>query len=363
MSQTKDQDKANAATKGGSAIGGAGVDNFKSLRFPSDLGTNNVPAYIRFVPKTTQYGGTEGIKSKPNYSQPKIPSLNDYKQSLGNQLKSKLNGVVDGLEDSLKNKVGSIFSSIGSNVSSKLGQSAIKKASNFVSGKISLGDFDIEIGTKTKPDNVFSEASISLYLPESLQAATSAGYSGTEAGMLGKELSKGNKPSSVKEGSSLVEAGMLDGLKQMTSNIEAAKTGLAMGKGIVSNNYSFQIFDGMEHRNFSYTFNLVPKNEKETYDIKDICDTFLYYMLPEKDVDNDIGYYRIPAMWEIGYYYQGKTMEFHQQPNGHLFLTSVDVSYGGEGGNSLHTDGSPMAVELTLSFVEIEPMYRNKGSK
>ena len=356
MSQTNDQERTNSAIPSG----GAGVSKFRSLRFPNDVGTDNVPAYVRFVPKTTIYGGTEGIKSKPNQSQKSSGGINDYKKSLSGQISGAINSLKSGLEDSIKNKVSNVFGKLAAGTSSSVGKTLIKKAGNYVSGKIQIGDFDIEIGTKTKPDTVFSEGSISLFLPPSLQAATSAGYAGTEAGSLGMELAKGG---SLKEGSSLVEAGLFDGLKKAMGNIEASKAGLAMANGIVANNYSFQIFEGIEHRNFTYAFTMVAKNEKESLEIKDICDTFLYYMLPEKDVDNDVSFYRIPAMWEIGYYYQGNLMQYHQQPNGHLFLTSVDVTYGGEAGSSLHTDGSPMSVELSLSFVEIEPLYRNKGKK
>ena len=40
------------------------------------------------------------------------------------------------------------------------------------------------------------------------------------------------------------------------------------------------------------------------------------------------------------------------------FLQSVDVSYGGDAGNSTYNDGAPMDVTIRLQFIEIEPLYR-----
>jgi len=34
------------------------IDSFTSLSFPRNVGTDEVPNYIRFVPKVMQYGGT-----------------------------------------------------------------------------------------------------------------------------------------------------------------------------------------------------------------------------------------------------------------------------------------------------------------
>lgn len=320
------------------SLGGASVSKFKSLRYPKEIGTNEVPAFVRFVPKKVNYGGTEGIEAN------NLSVGSSRKGGLQNKFYSDVKGSVD-----------SFATSVRESINSKIG--------SFISGSIKIGDFDIALGTKTKPDTLTSEGSISLYLPEALQTTTNASYSATDTGNLGKAIVDNSLDgtTSLSDLGRLSEGAVLDGVKAAVNNIDSLKSGIAISKGLVANNYSFQIFDGVEHRSFSYEFNLVARSDKDSLEIKEICDTFLFYLLPEKDTSSDIGFFRVPAMWEIKYYYKDKDMDFHQQPVGHCFLTSVDVGYGGESQNNLYNNSAPMNVTLTLNFTEIEPMYRGKA--
>ena len=39
---------------------------FKSLKFPENVGSDQVPNYVRFVPKIIKYGGTQSLRAGTN---------------------------------------------------------------------------------------------------------------------------------------------------------------------------------------------------------------------------------------------------------------------------------------------------------
>ena len=213
---------------------------------------------------------------------------------------------------------------------------------------------------QTLPDQLTSAGSISLFLPEELAARSTVDYSAEEVGSRGVAAAEAIVKKSGADSANLA-SGAIDVVKSTVRDAMLTagpqKNALAMGKGLVANNFSFQIFNGVGHRNFDYSFKMVAKNEKESQAIKDICDMFLFYMLPARQQDNDLHFYEIPCQWKIEYQKQGKNMEYHQQPKA-CFLTGVDVAYGGETTNNLYNNSAPMEVTLRLGFVEIEPLYR-----
>ena len=135
------------------------------------------------------------------------------------------------------------------------------------------------------------------------------------------------------------------------------KSIIGIATGQVANNFSFQVFNSVLHRQFNYSFRMMPKDNNESKIIKNICDKFLYFMLPSRTNVGGLGYYEVPCQWDISYMRQGDKLQYHQQPKA-CFLQNVDVQYGGDTQNSLFNDGAPMEVTLTLQFVEIEPLYR-----
>ena len=89
-----------------------------------------------------------------------------------------------------------------------------------------------------------------------------------------------------------------------------------------------------------------------------MCDRFMEYMLPSKP-DNTTNHhiYDIPYVWNIEYYRKTEKNTFLTQPN-QCALKDVQIKY-----NSGHTynSGAPLEVELSLTFIEIEPLYRTSS--
>lgn len=325
---------------------GAGVNrSFTSLRYPDYLATDEAPAYIRFEPFEMDFG-------KFKNTAPTGASI------------------ISGLEDSVEN---STFDKLKGNLIDKAQSVFVDKAKSLISGKLKIGDFEIDFDKEK--DILSPKGSINLFLPEGIGSNIGLQYDGEASGVgLGRaagnvfnDVMNGNNTSVSDAMSDVASAGISQLVNKIASN-NTARVITGLGAGVVSNNVTFQLFKGVSYRSFSYQWTLTPKNEKESIDVKKICDTMLHYALPSRSVVEDaeaegqkgiFHFYDIPAMWKIGYYYKDAIIPYHQQPKTYCVLTNVDVQYPN---NQLYSDGAPLQVLLTLSFTEMEPMYR-KGEQ
>ena len=350
-------------------------ENFKALRFPQDLGTNSSPNYITFMPEElnyapTDYGnkvdrGSGGLFGKSDGGSAfdiDLGAGNPFKQ-IGKAIGGQLESIADAAVDTV-NAIGSIFD--GGSLSAKA-----TKFGKLVNGKVKIGDFILSSGIKSEAPQVREQGSISLYLPDTLNATTSADYGSKDLGALGMEAIDSAKGGSLadamkdaKSGSNLASAVLAETVRQSGQVGDA----ISVAEGQIVNPYSYQVFGGMAHRTFNYQFDLVPRNAREAEEIKRICDMFLYYMLPSKGgASANIKlqsaamnhFLKMPSQWDIKYYRNGNQLTHHQQPF-KCFLSSCDIQYGGDAENFLHEDGSPVKTSLSLSYVEIEPLIQNK---
>ena len=343
--------------------------NFKSLSFPRNVGTDEVPNYIRFVPKIIQYGGTKSLREGTNAIG--APSLGGSSSSV--RPGSTFTGL-GGVTENLQAAVGNI-QAFGDGVNSTIGNitSAVQDASNQFSN--SPGSFtdlvkaggtvinkvlDIKVddlvqGLLMGKDTLQSTGSINLYMPQNLETNSSVDYETAALGGTGAATAEASR--AEKLDASAVAGQLIPGAIQdlLSSGNRRAVIGIVTNR--VTNNFSFQVFNSVLHRQFAYEFRMMAKDENESKAIKDICDMFLFYMLPARTVEGNIGLYEVPCQWEIEYLRKGSTLAFHMQPK-NCFLQSVDVSYGGDAGNSTYNDGAPMDVTIRLQFIEIEPLYR-----
>ena len=356
------------------------VQRFNSLRFPQDLGTTEVPYFIRFEPQVVQYGGTRGLETgagnfdlrsagnrgRNNPSRSSVATGTDFRAG---PITFTLGGIpILGVIDSISSSVNTLFDSITSNlqnlsvnVFSGSGLGARLDVGSILSGLRSSTSGNIV----TDRNTIFSPGSINLYLPESLATNSSVDYGATELGQMGMGAAQELGRSGIdafrtdESGRSLIDgvASLIpSAIQDMAQSDDRLQAAFSIARGQVTNNFSFQIFQGVGHRNFSYTFKLVARDEEDSAKIKEICDTFVYYMLPSKTA-GDFNFYEVPCQWNISYQGPNGVLQYHQQPKP-CFLSSVNVGYGGDAGSQLYNDGAPMIVDLELEFVEIEPLYR-----
>lgn len=375
--------------RGGS---GASVGSFQSLRFPEDVGTENVPVYVRFEPKEVIFGGisSEGSNRIFNsggsvFANNSGTSVTGTRVSSGNNIFSPtLNASLGPFNVSIRNPIGGLVDSLISGAENAISRltnglvtanitTSLGVLNRSVTGRVDAsGAISVSQNIRVNPNSSFTTGSINLFLPHNLSTLSSVDYGPVEFGGAGQQLLS-NAEAALNSGGlgNLMSNASGQGIGQALSGIFAGvmadyarsndklRGGLAILEGIVANNFSYQIFNKVKHRNFDYTFKMIAKNENESTEIKRICDMFLFYMLPTR-LDGPFSFYEIPCMWEIQYMMGSNPLQFHQQPK-NCFLTDVIVKYGGESKSAVYNNGAPLEVELTVKFVEIEPLYRDGG--
>lgn len=330
---------------------------YKTMRFPETLGGDEDPHYITFRPQKIDYGTTKVHSNTARFKYSKGGKSN-VGRGFFTQISDQIGGQIESIGDAAKKSlddINSIFKQ--SSFSAAVGQ-----LGKVVSGRIQIGDFLLSAGVTTDNDRAFPQGSISLYLPENLGAQLGIDYNASNLGatqsaaVAALEGSTGDFAEfASKEGFQIGAAVLAD----IARNSQAVQNVTAFNQGGVLNPYSYQIFNGVQHRTFNYKFNLVARNPQESKRIKDICDTFIYFSLPGRNSEDGFAnVLSIPTQWQINYYKLGNKLEFFEQPAA-CFLQSVNISYNDGANQQLHADGSPINVGLDLTYVEITPRYRD----
>lgn len=337
------------------------LGQFESLKYPPELGTDEVPNFIRFEPKEFRFGGITSSKgNKFAYSGPKSNyGIQGPNAAPGGSNNIDLTNGLDGLVDGVVGSIANVAKQTVGGIMDQVNQVGWGEVLGFNLGKYAKGKFKINIGDFGKsleaaPDTVSTKGSINLFMPASLKSETSIGYNGEELGGAGMAAAGASRDNNL----SISDMGAVafQEIKGFLTDNAYGKA-VELGKGLAANNFSYQLFQGVDHRTFQYDFTMVPRDPKEAVEIKRICDTFKYWALPARSAEFETLYFEIPCMWSIAYYRKGNEMDMIEKPR-ECFLTVVSVSYNENSQQYFHEDGSPGDVTLSLQFVEIEPEFR-----
>jgi len=199
--------------------------------------------------------------------------------------------------------------------------------------KAAAGAGTINLGNKLK--SLFSSSDAAAAAQEVLDAGSSIGQTASAAfaGVLGKTLDK---------------------------------TGFLSASGKSPNNYMALIYGGPnEFRQHSFAFKFFPKNQAETITVQAIIEEFKRGTLPRMStsVTGATGknlldpYFKSPRQHTIKFMKGGETSGGSK--NTHLFtigrsvITNMEINYDPQGTVGFHNDGSPVAIDLSLTFKEI----------
>ena len=209
---------------------------------------------------------------------------------------------------------------------------------------------------------------VALYMPPGIKASYSAetghselGLAGMMAGTVSSAMSATNTEGMVSEFLKGIGGGMLTAARKMAIGVgEAAGLGDIGGAitkvtATAENNFSEAVFEKINPRQFSYTFNLIARNRQEALTIQKIIKFFKFHMHPELDEATGGRYFRVPSEFEIHYAY-------NDQKNNYLYelsrcvCNSVEVDYGGDNFQTFRQfDGegaAPVNISMTLTFTE-----------
>jgi len=247
-------------------------------------------------------------------------------------------------------------------------------------------------------DSVQAGAFIALYMPPNVSTTYTPNYTDVNVGgfagaliatvdMVEAWLTGGDAAVHGKDAMSSIESMAKSAIMTSLNTIApGAKALTQIRSGRIISNKMELSFEGVNRREFTYTFIFIPKSEKEAKIVEQIIWMFKYYASPEYASSNtreitsgpatgkvvsdgaELGRsMTIPDTFEIQYMYQGSENHFLNKIST-CFCTSVQVQYGGDRyvaytptENVRGQRGAPpQRTTLTLTFKELELITKSR---
>ena len=264
-------------------------------------------------------------------------------------------------------------------------------------------------------DKEYNSTGTAVYLP--MPSGLAVGYNATwgqeSLGFLGEAVRKGIGAPSASDaikgiGTALVATGVKS-LVDMALGDAVNAAGVALG--MMSNPGYALMFSGSSFRGYTFSYNLIARNENESHTIKLLIDNFKYYMSPHRGLSNKLkkltdrigsavnergegidktivetanksienigkfGVISYPSLWEIQFHFTDSSsadLSQSTKTNNFLFkpakcaLQSFNVDYNsGLGVPAFFKTGAPVTTNITMTFIESEIVTResiNDGS-
>ena len=176
----------------------------------------------------------------------------------------------------------------------------------------------------------------------------------TEGGGAGMNSAQDVKDQAVKQGGADVK----DALAQyFTGQATGVKGILARTKGQVINPNMELIFNGPQLRPFNFTFKMSPRDERESITIKKIIRMFKQSMAPARSESSL--FLKAPNTFKLQFL-EGSAREHKFLPKiKECAMTGFNVNYTPDGNYATYRNSAMVAVELSFSFQELEPIFNN----
>jgi len=222
-----------------------------------------------------------------------------------------------------------------------------------------------------------ADAEIALYMPNNYAVTDGASYNNFDLGVLGE--AGAGVAESMFTGDGLDEAALKKKLTSATGGGDATMSkvlnsqvmsnfGMGSGlvdrgrdlylqkKGIAINPNTVLQYSNSTLRAYNFQFKLVANSQKEAESIKNIVNSFRKYMYAEKGAE-DSKTLAYPLKWDLAFLApNGKPNDKFPKPY-ECYLEGLATVYNATG-NSLHYDGSPIEVDVSLSFKETKALSR-----
>ena len=134
---------------------------------------------------------------------------------------------------------------------------------------------------------------------------------------------------------------------------------LSRGTGEILNPNMELLFSDVTIRNFRFSFKLTPRNPREAEQVKLIIRAFKRNMAPQAQggVSGSGNFFlRAPNVFKLRYRSGNRDHPFLNKFK-QCFLTDMQTTYTADGVYSTYDDGTPVSMQLDLSFKELQPIY------
>jgi hypothetical protein len=153
------------------------------------------------------------------------------------------------------------------------------------------------------------------------------------------------------------------GVARAAGNVIAAEilkknAGMSAASRTAGNPRKEQIFKGVDYRRFTFDYQFYPKSAEEAKAALNIIWLFKYHMHPEYKDANNFDYV-YPSEFDIEYFINGSPNENLNKISS-CVLTEMNVNYSPNGVFSTFPDGTPTQINMTLNFVELETLTKER---
>tara|TARA_B100001093_G_scaffold183872_1_gene176509 strand:+ start:148 stop:1293 length:1146 start_codon:yes stop_codon:yes gene_type:complete len=140
-------------------------------------------------------------------------------------------------------------------------------------------------------------------------------------------------------------------------------TNSAIGRatGQVLNSNLELLFNSVNLRSFPMNVVFSPRSPEESMRVKHIIRAFKSSMAAKKGVNDSGGqgsvFLRAPDVFQLRYLHNGKDHPFLNSFK-HCALTGMAVNYTNAGTFASYSDGTPVSIQMSLTFKELNPIYQ-----
>ena len=132
---------------------------------------------------------------------------------------------------------------------------------------------------------------------------------------------------------------------------------LARSSGQIINQNVEMLFNSVNIRTFNFAFNFVPRTKKEAKNVKDIIRCIKEANAPKAGSGDNVGFLNAPDVFRITYMKGGNTHPFLNAFK-ICALRNVSVNYTASNTYATYEDGTPVHMNMSLGFTELNPIYR-----
>ena len=204
-------------------------------------------------------------------------------------------------------------------------------------------DGSTKVNLSLEPSKKKLAATISLYMPDTVNFTYDATWSETSMVDVAKKT--------------LENIGGSAG-KAIASTVESNATKLALkSQGIAINPNQQLLFEGLSLRQYQLAFTFTPYSKQEADEVAKIIKTLKTYSRPRTVTGSGGMLFIPPATFDLQFLFNGKKNPYVNQV-AESVIKSIDVNYAPNGW-SAHSDGAPVQTTVTIQFQEIKLVDRS----
>jgi hypothetical protein len=223
----------------------------------------------------------------------------------------------------------------------------IAEGANFVEN---LFNGSSKVNLALKPKKKRSVATISLYMPDTMNFQQNSGYSNLTLLGIAEDIAKGvaGATSKIPILGTIAQAPSL-GISATQSN--AAKLALST-QGLAINPQQQLLFDGIDFRDYQMAFTFTPYSREEAETVKNIIKIFRKNAAPQIVTGGAGMFFVPPSTFDVNFLFNG-AQNTNINRVAESVITSIDVNYAPNGWAAME-NGAPVQTTLTMNFKEIE---------